>query len=230
MTFWHDFETVLNSPGWGALEAVGTATAVGVAAWAARQANGAAFKVSAIESQRRKSELTPWLRVTCQPLNSGNDDILRLSVALVGPPGLDRLDELTVSIRNDHFTRGEGYQEHMGGPTGEEIKAHIWGPFRFTPGTGPDEARADRTGRTTAYEGVLPIGEELPYQLEHTHPGRWMTGMSPSDWLRQQGSVIRLAFTAEHEEHGTWYLPCEVDTATMPATAFVPQTTGTNAG
>jgi hypothetical protein len=96
--------------------------------------------------------------------------VLRLRVMLVGPPGLDRLDRLTVTIRDDHFRRGE-HQQIMGGPTTEEIKAHIWGPYRFTPSTGPDDARADGIGRTTVYDAQLPIGEELPFQLEHTVPG-----------------------------------------------------------
>jgi hypothetical protein len=40
---------------------------------------------------------------------------------------------------------------------------------------------------------------------------------------------MRIAFTAEHEEHGIWYLPCEVDTATMPVsswTMMMPRTNG----
>jgi hypothetical protein len=35
--------------------------------------------------------------------------------------------------------------------------------------------------------------------------------MSPHDWQREQGTVIRLALDAEHTEHGTWMLPCEID-------------------
>jgi len=151
-------------------------------------------------------------------------------VALVGPSGLDRLDRLTFTIRNDHFRRGEGpYQQRLDGPTPEQIKAHIWGPYHFTPATGPDEARADRTGRTTVYDAELPIGEELPFQLEHTIPGHWMTGMSQPDWLQQHGTVIRLALIAEHSEYGTWYLPCEIDAATSPVTVYVPQFPDSNA-
>ncbi|WP_124774363.1 hypothetical protein [Micromonospora inaquosa] len=142
---------------------------------------------------------------------------------LIGPPGLDRLDRLTVTIRNDHFSRGKGeHRQHLDGPTQDEIREHIWGPYRFTPGTGPDDAQADRKGRGTAYDAPLPIGEELPYQLEQTTLGHWMRSMTQQDWLHQQGTVIRLAFTAEHQTHGTWYLPCEIDTKTVPVTVFVP--------
>lgn len=72
------------------------------------------------------------------------------------------------------------------------------------------------------YGAALPIGEELPYQLEHTMPGYWMTGTNQPDWLRERGTVLRLGFTAEHDEHGKWYLPCEIDTATLPVTVSVP--------
>ncbi|GII25500.1 hypothetical protein [Planosporangium mesophilum] len=188
---------------------------------ASATANAAAAKLAAIESQRRKSELCPRLRVICEPFNLGSD-ILRLRVMLVGPPGLDRLDRLTVTIRDDHFRRGE-HQQIMGGPTADEIKRHIWGPYHFMRFTGPNDARADDTGRTTVYDADLPIGEELPFQLEHTLPGHWMNSMSQEDWLRQRGTVVRIAFTAEHKEYGTWYLPCEIDTATLPVKIYVPQ-------
>lgn len=223
-----DFWVVLESPAWGALGSLGTVAAVAIAAWAAlqarvsaRESNAAATQLTAIESQRRQNELCPRLRVICKPLNPGSD-ILRLRVMLIGPPGLDRLDRLTVTIRNDHFLRGDGHHQHMGSPTREEVKQHIWGPYRFTPGTGPGEARADHTGRETVYDASLPLGEELPYQLEHTMPGHWMTSMTLQDWLRQCGTIIRLAFTAEHTEYGTWYLPCEIETANTPVKVCVP--------
>jgi len=192
------------------------------------QANASASTLAEIERQRRHGELYPRLRVVCEPWGPGVEGTLRLRVTLVGPPGLDRLDRLTAAIRNDHFRRGEGYPERMGGPTAEQVKAHIWGPYHFTPATGPDDARADSTGRTTVYDTPIPTGEQLVYQLEHTLPGSWMQ-MSQPDWTRQQGTLIRLAFTAEHNEHGTWYLPCEIETASLPATVFLPQWADGNA-
>ncbi|MFI7283485.1 hypothetical protein ACIBOV_24805 [Micromonospora chersina] len=149
--------------------------------------------------------------------------MLRLRVGLIGPAGLDRLDRLTVAIRNDHHRRGAGHHQRMGGPTPEEVKQHIWGPYRFTPHTGPDEAQADSTGRQVVYCSGLPLGEELPYQLEQTSPGHWMNGMTHQSWLQDRGTVIRLAFTAEHQDHGTWHLPCEIDTEAVPVTVAVPQ-------
>lgn len=106
--------------------------------------------------------------------------------------------------------RGEGLLT-AGGPTREQIKRQIWGSYRFTPGTGPDEARADETGRETVYAGVLPVGEALIYQLETNPPPPWSTGTTQEDWERQQGSVLRLAILAERAELGSWKLAGEID-------------------
>jgi hypothetical protein len=165
--------------------------------------------------------MCPRFRIICEPLNSGSD-VLRLRVMLTGPPGLDRIDSLDVTIRNDHFRRGGFHQQHLGGPTEQDIRQHVWSRYRFTPHSGPDGVQADAMGRGTLYSSTLPLGEELPYELEPTLPGRWMTGMTQEDWLRQRGTVVRLALTATHSEHGTWYLPAELDTATTPTTAYVP--------
>jgi hypothetical protein len=81
---------------------------------------------------------------------------------LTGPSALHhRVDGVTIKIRDDQFRRGE-HADCWGASTVGEIKAHVWGPHRFRPGTGPNEARADNDGRVTAYEPELPIGEELP--------------------------------------------------------------------
>lgn len=201
---------------WSAVGAIATTAAAGVAAWAAHQSrlsaersNAAAETLAEIERDRRHAELTPRFRVIVEPWNEGSET-KRLRVMLLGPPGLDHLDALTARIRDDHFRRGEGMLL-AAGPSREEIKDHIWGPYMFTPGTGPDEARADRTGRVTAYDAELPVGEELPFQLEQTRPGRWMAGMSQEDWQRQRGTVVRLAIDAVHNQHGTWTLPCEIE-------------------
>jgi hypothetical protein len=208
--------TVIYS-GLGDLVALG---ATAIAAVAARQsnkssgkANQAAGALADIEQDRRHSELTPRFRVRVEPWTAGNDQDLRLRVMLTGPTGLDRIDGLTVKIRDDHFRRGEGTLT-AGGPTREEIKAHVWGPYRFRPGTGPDESRADDDGRVTAYEAELPIGEELPYLLERTRPPAWATSMTQEKWNEQRGPVIRIVLEASHNDHGWWILPCEIDLST----------------
>jgi hypothetical protein len=214
-------------------ESVGTVAAVGVAAVAAVQAkkaaqksNDTATKLAVIEEQPRHSELCPRLRVICQPWSPGATEHqhLRLRVMLLGPPTLDRLDRLTVTIRDDHHRRGATpLQQIVGGPTPEQIQHLIWSPYRLAPGIGPDGFQADSRGRSVVYDAVLPLGEELPFQLDRTLKGFWMN-MSEADWQRDRGTLLRIAFTAEHKAHGTWVLPCEIETPSK--TVHLPQVDG----
>jgi hypothetical protein len=153
---------------WSAVGALGTLAAAGVAAWAAKQsreaaqqANKATDALAEIENDRRHGELTPRFTITVVPLSPGSGEVLRLRIMLAGPPGLDRLDGLTVRIRDDHFRRGEG-QMLAAGPTREQIEEQIWGPYMFRAGTGPDQSRADPTGRVPyGYRGVAQPAREL---------------------------------------------------------------------
>ena len=80
-----------------------------------------------LELERGKAELTPLFRARCEPWNAGDDEALRLRVQLTGSTILGRIDGVTVTIRDDHFRRGEGTLI-AGGPTREQIKEQIWGP------------------------------------------------------------------------------------------------------
>jgi hypothetical protein len=210
---------------WAAVGGIGSVAAASVAAGAAwlsrssaREANAAAAALAGIERDRRHAELTPRFRVSTesqQPVppqgyRPGAYN-LRLRVMLLGPPGLDHLDSVTVRIRDDHFRRGDG-QLLAGGPTREQIQAQIWGPWRFSAGTGPDEARPDRAGRVIEYGERLPVGEELPFLLDPTMRPPWATSTTPEGWAQERGTVLRLAIDARHAEHGSWTLPCEIDT------------------
>ena len=62
----------------------------------------------------------------------------------------------------------------------DDVTSHVWEPYRFTPGTGPGQARADRDGREITYQAPLPAGEELAFQLEPTRPGSW-SGLPPEE-------------------------------------------------
>jgi hypothetical protein len=205
---------------WAAVGAIGSVAAAAVAAWAAHQsrasaeeANRAATSLARIEEDRRHAELCPRLRVLAGPIGPGDyHGTFRLRVVLEGPPALVQLDRLTVTIRDDFHTRGEGPLT-AGGPTREQIKRQIWGSYRFTPGTGPDEARADETGRETIYAGRIPVGESLIYQLEPNPPPPWSTGTSQDAWRQQHGSILRLSFLAEREGVGSWRLAGELDVA-----------------
>lgn len=203
---------------WAAVGAVGSVAAAGIAAWAAYQsrssaqeANRAATTLAKIEEDRRHAELCPRFRISFGPIGAADyNGAFRMRILLVGPPTLLQLDRLTVTIRDDLHTRGEGILT-AGGPTKDQIKRQIWGSYRFTPGTGPDDARADATGRSTVVEATLPVGEGLVYQLEQNPPPPWSTGTTQELWQRQQGAILRLALLAESHQHGSWALSCELD-------------------
>ena len=176
-----------------------------------RSADAAAV-AAGLDSDRRHAELTPRFRVTVQPSNPGSET-LRMGIYLLGPPELQRLDALTVTIRDDHPWRAQR-TPLAAGPTPKQIAEQIWGRWRFNPGTGPgaDSVKgipgADPTGRTTP-TGGLPVGEELPVQLEPNWPPRW--SQQPLDaWQQQMGPWLRLRLECRRDGHATWVLPCEM--------------------
>ena len=186
------------------------------------KANAAAETLAGIERDRRRSELTPRFRIAWEPANPGVD-ALTMRIMLTGPPGLDRVDRLTVRIRNDHFRRDD-WPLTAGGPTREQVQQQIWGPYRFRPHTGPDDARADEHGRVTVYDHEVPVGEQLQFLLEPTVPPSWSRDASGEWWRGMVGTVIRLALEAERTGHGRWTLPAELDTAPLsrPGVITVP--------
>lgn len=115
--------------------AVAAVGAVWYARWsaqsAARSADAsersavASEAAAALETQRRKGELTPRFRVTLE--EDPDVEMLRLRVLLAGPPELERLDELTVWIQDDPSWRhiGETLAKH---PTPDRMAGHVWGP------------------------------------------------------------------------------------------------------
>jgi type II secretory pathway pseudopilin PulG len=201
--------------------AIVAALAAVSAVWYARRSDrsaaaaaAAAATTAALDMQRRNAELTPQFRITCEPANHPGSPALRLGVFLSGPPELERLDALTVTIRDDHPWRGQG-TPLAGGPMPEQVAAQIWGPYRFTPGTGPgaDSVRgipgADPTGRTTPTAG-MPVGEELPFSLEPMHPPTW-SQQPYENWRRERGTVVRLRLECRRQGWDPWVLTCEVD-------------------
>jgi hypothetical protein len=152
---------------------------------------------------RRHRELAPSFLVHVEPWAEGSD-LMRLSLAQQGPSSIDHLDSLTLHIYNDDSYWPDERNVLANGRNYDDVRNQVWAPYRFTPGTGPGEARADVNGREVAYEVPLPAGEELVFQLEPTRPGTWTGGMTQEEWQRQRGNVIRLGITAAHGEHGAW--------------------------
>jgi hypothetical protein len=125
---------------------------------------------------------------------------VRLVVALDGPPALDRLDQLTVTIRDDttdHRSRVAG------GPTDEQIAVQIWGPYRFTPGVDG----ADPTGRAVAPIRLL-LRDDRPFQLEPSTPPLWWTA-GPEAWRAMYAAApIRLAIRCRRNDNDhEWNVP-----------------------
>jgi hypothetical protein len=78
------------------------------------------------EQCRRHAELTPQFEIACIVGESGIGDHGELSVTLTGPPGLDKLDEVTIVILDesgaDHW--GHGYPTGVGEA---EARGFVWG-------------------------------------------------------------------------------------------------------
>jgi hypothetical protein len=164
-----------------------------------------------LERRRRHEELTPSFLVQVEPWAAGTD-LMRLRVAQQGPPSIDHLDSLVLSICNDDSYWPDERNVAANGHNYEEVMNQVWAPYRFTPGTGPGEACADQHGREIAYEAPLPAGEELAFQLEPTRPGSW-SSLPQEEWQRQRGNAIRLAITSAHREHGKWHLGARINVA-----------------
>lgn len=181
----------------------------------ARAATGSARSAAITaghDSDRRHAELTPRFRITVEPANPGIET-LRMKIYLVGPAELGRLDELSVVIRNDHPWRAE-HRPLAHGPTPEQVAEQIWGRWMFTPGVGPnaDLVRhipgADSTGRNCPTSG-MPVGEELPFQLDPTQPPSW-SHQPIEAWRDQMGPLLRLQLECRRDGHEPWSLPVEM--------------------
>ena len=119
----------------------GGAIVAALAAWSARlyarrsdrsaaAAAAAAATTAALDMAAPDAELTPQFRITCEP--GDGSPSLRLGVSLSGPPVLERLDVLTVTIRDDHPWRGQG-TPLAGGPTPSRSPRRSGGPTASFP-------------------------------------------------------------------------------------------------
>lgn len=148
-----------------------------------------------LEKERRHSELVPSFEINLLPLN---DNVAKMSIKFVGPSGLDHLDKLTVSIREDRASHPEPITTSR---TKEEDP--IWGPFRFCP-----DVENVSVDRRSVFHIQLTLGDECKFQIEKTSPPASVT----ADWWQSQfGHVpIRLTFLCERKGNEPWTVPVEI--------------------
>jgi hypothetical protein len=161
-----------------------------------------------LDEQRRHDALTPQFELT---LESRGDEQLRsprLSVRLIGPVGLDRLDEVTVSVRDDRPHRGR--HALAGGPDEAAIAAQVWGPYRFRPGVDG----ADPDGRSVA-SVALEQDEPHLFQMERTLPPPWYTPATSWECDHPVTAPVRLTFHCRHDGHA-WDVPHTVTATDIP--------------
>lgn len=187
------------------LSAVAVLISVGSLGYFRRQTL-AGERVTSIEASRRHDDLTPELVIRCQEQGDGQAG---LTVQLAGPAGLDRLDEVTIAIRNDRPGRdspGPGSQL-----TAEQLAGVIWGPYRFSLG----QDHTAPPGRT--YGPVpLPKNEPLPVALERAFPPSWHG--DPQRWRAQYDDApVRLQVTCRRDGYEPWTVLCEVGVEADPA-------------
>ncbi|WP_329394304.1 hypothetical protein OHA45_12155 [Streptomyces lydicus] len=173
-----------------------------VGSWiAARRANSTAATVARIERARWRDDLTPRFVLSLRDLGGGR---FNLHVHLDGPDSLGDLDAVSMEVVNDdmdHRVLNPGF-----GLTQEEADAHIWGPFRFTPGVDG----ADERGRSVPSVALM-MGRGRPFAMERTRPGHWMVGQVAEGWQqRYVGMPIRLRLTCSRGQD-TWILARKVE-------------------
>lgn len=169
-------------------------------------ANSAAA-MTRIEERRIWAETLPQLKVTA---DAQTDTYALLHVELVGPPSLDRLDGIQLSIRDDYHARGAS--QLAGGPSAEEVANHVWGPYRFKYGIDG----GSENGRTVA-PFSLPLGEGMNFAMDRQLPPLWNTSGTEASWRRDYaGKPVRLLFRCSREGFEQWTVPVEVLVTPVP--------------
>lgn len=165
----------------GAVSAGLSTVAAGGAYLAARRANATADSVAAIERARWHADLTPQFSIDIREGPSQS----KLHVYLNGPDHLRHLDMVTLTVEDDDMDRST--QLPSGEPTQEQVDAHIWGPFRFTPRVNG----GDEDGRAVG-PFALEVGKGRPLAMLRTRPPHWASQDQEAWQDTYAGVAIRL--------------------------------------
>jgi len=180
------------------------------AVWYARVSGRLAARQVALDAARRKEELAPRLSVSWERAREG--DLVCVRVALVGPPGLEWVDDILLTVREV----GALPPPHPGLLSLELAQAHVWAPYGFVPQhPGVLPVRTYRTG-------PVNVGEDAWCRLEHTVAPMYLM-LTKEKWQqRLGGQVLRLWVNCERREWGRWRQAVEIDMAAESGSVQVP--------
>jgi len=133
-----------------------------------------------------------------------------LVLAFTGPVGLVRLDEVTVTIRDEGGVDRLG-QMFAGTVTREDVVAHVWGPRRFD--TAAKDQALDETGRTARAHLIREVGSWHRLMLTPSRPPDW-SAPTPHDvptavksWGEDVADKpVRVLITCRREGHEPWHV------------------------
>ena len=182
---------------------VALVVALASAAYTRRQAV-VSEKAAAIEDQRRHDELTPELAVTCEE-RSGTR-LADMTLELTGPAGIERLDQVTIRIRDDIPDRKPSPGSQL---TQDQISDVIWDRTGSISASETPTSTGAHTGRSGC-----PSMSPTRVSLEWSIPPSW-AGLG---WRGQyHGQPVRLEITCRCGGYAPWTLRYEVDVKPDPA-------------
>jgi hypothetical protein len=187
------------------ISALSAGTAV-VSLWLTHRRGGVQVRIQEEERrERRWTALTPQLG----PALDERGDRAGLRIRLSGPLRLQRLDRVTVKIRDDMPDRGP---LPTGQQTAEDIAAQIWGPYRLNPNV----KDTDPNGRAVTYPDGVDVGEDIECVLERSLPPHW-SHQTPQQWQDDyDGKPLRFTVVCERAGEEPWVIPLEVPRRPRP--------------
>lgn len=209
-----NIDYTLLANGVSAAAALASAVAGGLswraAAAASEAANRSAKLADDTERQRRWERLQPDL--SCNLYLNPNGASGLLTIRLDGPYALERLDRVTVTIRDQRLHPGHYLLKGM--PNPEQARAPIWGPYRFDQ---DDQNQAvHQGGRVVSFAAGISVGDQIGCQLSPTVEPTWVADDAPHWELAYDGAPVRVMVECEKSGFSPWRIPIEAPTEQPP--------------